>query len=238
MDLSPSRLETNPGMIWSVLYNLLKNACKEVSCESQPEDEDANLPTGESRHPLADRLVRGDLPEHPIKLQVKLEDLGECDATIIHVSDSGKGLRADEIMDSMKAIVSQELLQESDLKVSVKRILAAWEHNPFAVRSLRMGDVYDLAGLARVSGFVTRARTGSSSSGLGLWGATYLTKKMGGEIIYTNNMEGGALFTIIIPNHYFTNTAKSKNGMRGQVRQIRKKLVRGTGFMHTLPKAA
>jgi hypothetical protein len=241
MDLSPSCLETNPGMLWSILYNLTKNPAKEVSSEDRrlaPRGAGVIRDTLNSGHDLANRLIRGELPEKPIKIYVKLEDLGECDATIIHIMDSGEGLRVDEIVDSMKAIVSKELLQEADLRVSVKRILAAWEDNPFAVRALRMGDVYDLAGLARVSGFVTRERTKRGSSGLGLWGATYLTKRMGGEIIYTNTKDGGAMFSIIVPNHYFTHEDKSKNRMRGEVRQIRKQLERGTGFLHTLPSRA
>ncbi len=237
MDLSPSQLETNPGMIWSVLYNLIKNAAKELTTGDR-DDDDPNKPAEESTNDLALRLVRGELPEKPIKLHVKLENMDECDATIIHVMDSGEGLRADEIMDSMKAIVSEELLHEADLKSSVKRILSAWEENPFAVRALRMGDVYDLAGLARVSGFVTRERTQSNSSGLGLWGATYLTQKMGGEIIYTNTKDGGALFTVIVPNHYFTNESRSKRQLRGDIRNIRKQLEQGTGFLHTLPRKA
>ena len=239
MDLTPSRIETNPGMLWSVLYNLLKNATKEVSTQKKVVD-----PTGKmrgylnARHDLANRLVRDELPESPIKIHVKVEDLGECDATIIHIMDSGEGLKVDEIMASLKKIVTRELLAESDLKISVKRVLAQWEDNPFAVRALRMGDVYDLAGLARVSGFATQARINSHSSGLGLWGATYLSKRMGGEILYTNTATGGALFTVIIPNHYFTNADQSKRTIRSGVRDIRRQLEKGSGFQHTFPKAA
>ncbi len=235
LDLSPSQLETSPAMIWSVLYNLIKNAAKEVSSEERTLSQSQNQ---ESDHDLTRRFTRGKLPEKPIKLHVKMQEIEGVDATIIHIADSGEGLRVEEIMDSLKGIISQELLQESDLKVSVKRILGAWAQNPFAVRALRMGDVYDLAGLARVSGFATNARIGSQSSGLGLWGATYLTKKMGGEIVYTNTVNGGALFTVIIPNHYFTERSGTRRGIRSKVRSIRKGLISGKAHLDTLPLAA
>lgn len=227
LDLSPSQLETNPGMLWSVIYNLCKNAGKELACKHEP---------GDAKSPLAKRAVHGEMPENPIKLHVKSQNLPEQGVTIIHIMDSGDGLSVDEIMSSIKDIIRNNLLQASELKESTQHILQDWSKNPFAVRALQMGDIYDLAGLARVSGFVTSDRSGSFSSGMGLWGATYLTQQMGGEILYTNTADGGALFTVILPNHYLT--GGNQEDLRKHTQDIRHQLEQGTGFLDTLPLAA
>lgn len=225
IDLSSADLETNPGMIWSVLYNLVKNACKELSCSES--DEDTHL----------ERRFRGELPSKPIKLYLKVDHLSKQGITIVHVVDSGEGLSVDEIMNSMKEILKDGLVDDSNLKPSVVNIVNAWKDNPFVVRALRLGDVYDLAGVARVSGFVTRDRLqGQMSSGMGLWGVNYLTNKMGGQIIYTNTVQGGAMFTLLVPDHFFSSGVLKKT-LKGQVLQFRKKLERG-GVKLEYPLAA
>jgi hypothetical protein len=64
---------------------------------------------------------------------------------------------------------------------------------------------------------------------MGLWGAEYLTSKMGGEIIYTNTAEGGAMFTVIVPNHYLRESAggTGKRAIRSIVRGVRKAIEAG-----------
>jgi hypothetical protein len=225
IDLSTANLETNPGMIWSIIYNLVKNAGKELSCKY----EDDKLT------PLASRF-NGELPEKPIKLHLKVDHLDQQGVTVVHVVDSGEGLSVDEIMNSMKEILENDLVDGSNLKPSVVNIVNAWKENPFAVRALRLGDVYDLAGVARASGFVTRDRLGDQfSSGMGLWGVNHLTNKMGGQIIYTNTVQGGAMFTLLIPDHFFQ-AGTSKRTVRSQVLQFRKKLESG-GVQIDLPLA-
>lgn len=221
LDLSPSSLETNPGMIWSVLYNLMKNAAKELACENRKlessKDSDLGL-----------RIVQGKLPAQPKQLYIKTEVLEEQGVTLIHVIDSGKGLDIGEIMNSIKEIIVKGLDKDAGLRKSAYRILEEWKRNPFAVRAFRMGDVYDLAGVARASGFVTRDRLNEQlSSGLGLWGVNYLTTMMGGQIIYTNTAQGGAMFTLILPNQYFSKERGERTQVRGITRNTRHAIERG-----------
>jgi len=230
LNLNESSLETNPGMIWSIIYNLMKNASKELSCSNNRDKNKSGISVGRPTHDLRRRIEEGELPQAPIKLYVKTEELVEPDLTLIHVADSGKGLQLDEIMNSLKAIIENEMLHETDLKKRVKKILASWQKNPFAIRALRLGEVLDMAGIARLSGFATRYRLrGQMSSGMGLWGAEYLSSKMGGEIIYTNTVDGGAMFTVIVPNHYLRESGggTGKRQIKNTVRRTRKALEAG-----------
>lgn len=194
LNAQPGVLTTNAGMMWSVLYNLIKNAAKELSYERKDFDPKDN------ESPL-DRAIRGETPLSPVKIGVSMETLEEIDVTLIHITDTGNGLKADEILESLRKILSRELIESSDLRASVKKALRQWEVNPYVIRTLKMGDIYDFAGLARASGFANRVD--SPSSGMGLWGVNYLTQSMGAEIIYTNTYEGGAMFTLVLPNHFF-----------------------------------
>lgn len=231
LDLSPSSLETNLGMIWSVLYNLMKNAAKELSCRNRKGESSQDTDLGL-------RILQGKLPSQPKQLYVKTEVLEEQGVTLIHVIDSGKGLDIGEIMNSIKEIIAKGLDKDAGLRKSAYRILEEWQKNPFAVRAFRMGDVYDLAGVARASGFVTRERLNEQlSSGLGLWGVNYLTTMVGGQIIYTNTAQGGAMFTLILPNQYFSKERTERTEIRSITRGTRRAIERGE-IQVPLPLAA
>ncbi|MBL4694010.1 hypothetical protein JKY72_01445 [Candidatus Gracilibacteria bacterium] len=190
LDLEEAKITSNTPMMWSIFHNLVGNAAKELSCSA----------SGDAYR----KRVNGEGLKKTNSIKIKVEQLAEQDVTLIHVSDTGQGLSADEIMNSVKIMLKKNMIDESGLKVSVRQALRGWKNNHYAIRSLRMGDVYDLAGLSRVSGFSTRERTGSDSSGLGLWGVNFLAKQMGGGIIPTNTLDQGALFTVVIPNNYFS----------------------------------
>jgi|GEM_PF-3475580 len=191
LDLADARVKTNPGMLWSVIYNLMKNAAKELSVDKQKRRESD----------LFERLKDGTLPEQPKRLYVKADSLPNG-TVLVHVCDTGRGLRADEILGSLKEMLAKKLVEPSALPLParVSRLLAGWqEGKAFAVRDLRMGDVYDFAALSRVSGFSTEKRVKASSSGLGLWGAKFLTERMGASLLYTNTFDDGALFSVVLP---------------------------------------
>lgn len=69
----------------------------------------------------------------------------------------------------------------------------------------------------------------------GCGGVNYLIEKMGGQIIYTNTVDGGALFTIIIPNNHFERAGDS--GVRKTTAQVRKAIEKGR-ILVDLPIAA
>lgn len=218
-------LRTVPGMLWSVFYNLIKNACKELSSEKeykydQKEETLPNLPIY--------RRSKGLPPLDKKCVHVRAEKLDQEGVILIHIADSGDGLSVDEIMKSIRGLIKEDLLQESGLNRSAERILSKWDANPFAVRRFKLGQVYDLAGVARASGFSTRERLGGLSSGMGLWGINFLMKNMGGRILYSNSLDGGAMFTIVIPEDYFdSKNADIRRGMRKTVTQVRNGIEKG-----------
>ena len=213
-------LKTNPGMFFQLLFCLEKNAGKEMSVEEGIKSDDCISP-------LEGRSCLGELPKTPNKLHVKVHSIKDRNVTVVHVMDSGDGLRADEILDSIKELLNEGLIEESDLKGSVRKVLTKWKDNPFAVRTLKLGDVYDMAALARVSGFLTRMRGAGESSGMGLWGLQFLMKTMGAQAIYTNTVDAGALFTLIIPNDYFSASGDGRDEVAGEVLELRKAVEEG-----------
>lgn len=182
----------NPGMLWSVLYNLLKNAAKECA---GPKDGSA----------LFDRVTEGRLPARPSRISVNVERVPQTQTVLVHILDNGKGLSVDEILGNVKQMQDRHMLASANHHVRgrVRKLMGDWvEGDPYAIRKVSMGDVYDLAALSRLSGFVTRERTKSDSSGLGLWGATYLADRMCGKVLWTNTADAGALFTVVLPEKF------------------------------------
>ena len=214
IDLEPSALTTNPGMIWSALYNLAKNACREFGA-------------GEKKMAsMKQRLDDPDFrPRHPQYVYLQCREISDRNVTMISITDSGQGLRLDDVMNSMKALLSENLLDTGNLTKSVALLLEQWKQNPFALRKLNVGNVIDCAALARVSGFSARQHvSGPRPSGMGLWGVVYLTERMGGKLLSTNMNDGGALFTIILPNNYF---GEKNDQVRRNVVGVRKDILKG-----------
>jgi len=237
LDVKPTALETNPGMLWSVLYNVIKNGSKALVSASQ--DKKIDDLTRNENGPLIQRMCGETGGFEPEKIVVSANTIAEqgSDFTVIHITDTGKGLQLDDIMEGVKDLVKQKLIESAKLGKTAKEIVAAWEENPYGLRRLRVGDVMNLAGVARASGFVGKPGMRGISSGMGLWGVEYLMDKMGGDILYTNTLKEGALFTIIIPNHYFNAERKQRRTIRSATRQISRKAERGDIDL-TIPKVA
>lgn len=217
LDLHPTTLTTNPGMLWSVLYNLPKNACRELDSKQ------------EVSH-LSERVKNPDYrPKTTDRLWIQSRFLEDGNVTLINIADSGAGLRVDEILHAMQGIIRDGLLKEADLNRAITHVLQQWKTNPFAIRRLSIGDAFDMAAAARASGFSTRDRveSGATPSGMGLWGSVYLTKKMGGEILHTNLADGGALFTIILPNDAFKEPISPAHDIHRKISGIREQLLNG-----------
>lgn len=226
LDLDDASVISCPAMVWAIIHNLLKNAGKELTGPLGYESD------------MYKRLHNGEIPKEPKKNLVKTQSLKDRGITLVHVADSGKGLQVDEIIDGLKEILEKGLIDGSNVGRQIQGILKQWQGgNPFAIRRLRQGTIYDFTGLVRLSGFATRERTKSSSSGLGLWGANYLIDKLGGAIIPTNTFDGGALFTVIIPNRYFGNDRQGRKEIKKVTDATKKDLERG-GVRVNLPLAA
>lgn len=134
-------------------------------------------------------------------------------------------------------MVKKKLIDSAKLRKTAKQVVEQWEENPYGLRKLNVGDVMDLAGLARASGFAGKEELRSMSSGMGLWGVQYLVDKMGGSVLYTNTLKQGALFTIILPNHYFKTNKKGQRDIRRQATRLTKDAVNGRVDLK-VPKAA
>ncbi|MDO8625922.1 MAG: ATP-binding protein [Candidatus Magasanikbacteria bacterium] len=236
VDAETTDLETNPGMLWSVIYNVVKNGMKALMAEVYKEKKDQ---TNQADHPL-ERRLRGLEPlSQPQKLNLVVQklDSGHGDFTVIHISDTGAGLKLDDILEGVKDLVAKNLLTSAKLRKTAKEVVEQWGENPYGLRRLNVGDVMDLAGVARASGFAGKANLRDMSSGMGLWGVQYLIDKMGGSILYTNTLKEGALFTIILPNHYFKADKKGRRESRQEVAALRRGAVTGAVDLK-VPKAA
>ncbi len=212
-----SELETHTAMLWSVLYNLVKNAMHALIVPRH----------GVSESPLAKRIVEHQLPEHPNKIWLSVDDLSEHDVTLVTVADSGRGLDVHQLLTVLKKMISQGLLDTGSIPGAARTVLERWPQHPFVLRNLKLGHALDLASLPRLSGGDSYEVTGGKKkpSGLGLWGAQMLAEKMGGKILATNSgdPEWGAVFTVILPNHHFRTGQRSGN----VVRLVERGLTRG-----------
>ena len=222
LDLDPISIHTNLPMLWSVIQNISSNGCRELISS----DRDATHLDNRN----ADPNYR---PSAPSTLYIQSQQLPN-NLSVINIADSGKGLSVDEVLASMKELIKSELLDEGDLKAGVLKILREWKVNPYAIRRLSVGDAFDMAAMARISGFSTRERLKALQdnemrpNGIGLTGAVFLVEKMGGQILYTNMADGGALFTILLPNQYLGTDRTQKRDINREMKLIRKRILAGT----------
>ena len=228
-------VETCEGLIQPLFQNIAKNAAKELATTIRRND---NTLYHRLQHELSGDSGTFTL-DNPKTLYIKSESVK--DAVLVHIYDSGEGMRTDEILAAVKKVATEDLLKAGTgvLSKRVQKILEQWgdQGNHFAMRELQLADVYsELAAIARISGETTSARTGGpKSSGLGLWGASFIREKMGARILATCPKQGGTLFTLIIPEQF---PAKGKKrSTKAIVSALRRDLLTGARTV-VLPNVA
>lgn len=190
----------NFGLLTSVVYNLAKNSVKAIDAGMR---EQAGEDTRE-RYPFSVRYkyARQDKSPQPPEaaltgygIEFKVD--GSNNYTEITVSDRGTGLNTDKIMQQAARIVSStpepvQKLATAFIDKDTIRALRNWPDDDFVVRSLALGNVWDLIALPRLSGF-------GQGSGLGIWGISHLINEKGGSLQVANRFDKGASFRVRIP---------------------------------------
>lgn len=202
---STQPIRMNYGILTSVIYNLAKNAIKAT-------DADMRRQTGEAtyeRYPLYVRYgyqrrgatVTSDTQLTGYNIGFGIESTKK--ALKIIVSDFGVGIDTDQIIKHAAMIIQHApapitTLTSRFIKESTLRTLVNWSNGEdFALRVLKLGQVWDLLGLPRLSGF--NATGMEDSSGLGLWGIAHLIGEHGGKLEVTKRSTKGTSFRVSLP---------------------------------------
>lgn len=202
-------LRMNYGMLTSIVYNLAKNAVKatdyDMRTRAGKEDMYERYPFivryGSKSTDHGNATSKEPLVGYSIGFEVK----GSKKNIILTISDTGIGLKTDEIMQTAAGIIRNtpdavSRLASAFIDKNTIRVLTHWANGEdFAARMLQLGEVWDLLGLPRLSGFDAAGIT--ESSGMGLWGIGYMVAKKNGTLAITNRFGKGASFRVALPNH-------------------------------------
>lgn len=194
-------VETNKAMLFSVIYNLVKNAAKANS----------ELHGAQKNKALYNLYHNNEPLKTPRNLTLSLKETD--DSLIFSIGDEGLGLSLDDSLTRAQVNLARTIQQfgaenvpETEWYRNIRRILGhqaeyliAWPTDPFALRRLKIGSLFDLQFCAGFEGDTWKLRT--FTSGTGLWGVRYLTERLGGTVMGTNKFEGGAYFSVAIPKN-------------------------------------
>ena len=181
-NLKSKEIPIDPAILTSLIYNLAKNAAKAIWAYKIDNPKD----------------------EKPYKIEIELNE--DANGWSFVVADTGIGLETDSLLKqagwAVERATSEELkIYENIAGKQAIRILQDWvsKNNSLRARNLKLGQVWDFAKLPRLSGFDKRGIR--ESSGFGLYGADYLAKNYGGDIVGANRFDQGAVFVIRIPKN-------------------------------------
>lgn len=176
VDAEPFSVIGNSGVVFSVIYNLAKNAYKKI--ESKPID------------------------ASPIKIAIQVYQvpLGNY---VITVADSGYPMDINLMKDKIRKAVLDDGIDSVIFPTRrFEKVVRNWEQSPYRVNELSVGDLVDVAFMARMSGF---DNSSSFSSGMGLYGIKNLASNVGARIMYGEKFEDGSpVFTVILPKEFPT----------------------------------
>lgn len=188
----------NRAMLYLLIENIAKNAAKANTIKHYREHDEA----------LIKRYTQEQLA-NPRNIAISMTD--DTDLLIVSVSDEGDGISLDGSIKRAQMELAEQIKKQGIDRVrhtewyrNLTRILGdqaelfiAWPSNPFALREITIGTLFDLQFVAGFSGKSWKIR--SFTSGTGLWGVRYVTEHLGGTVMGTNKFEGGAYFSIAIP---------------------------------------
>ncbi|MFH1409926.1 MAG: hypothetical protein ABIH34_08515 [Nanoarchaeota archaeon] len=172
IDAEDFNLKGNSGVVFSIIYNLAKNAYKKLGTE----------------------------PNASQKISIQVYEAGLSNY-VIQVSDSGKPMDLNVMKDNIRQLILDEGIDSvvSHSKKAKKRF-ADWQESEYKVGDLRLGDLSDVAFMARMSGF---DNDDEFSSGMGLYGLKYLLDSVGGKVLYGERFDDGSpVFTCVIPKKF------------------------------------
>jgi hypothetical protein len=169
------------GLIWSVVYNNLKNTQKKF------EEEEQRMSTEETHQKYI-----ASLPAERVS-HVHIAQLNEKYISVTF-TDSGKGIDINKMLERLAERMEKETLlwPNEGMEARLKR----WQKNDYGFLSITMEDATNAAFMAHLSG----EQSASFTSGMGLYGTKLIVEQLGGALIYTTTFKGQhPVFTYILP---------------------------------------
>lgn len=188
------------GLIWSIVYNNLKNSQKKFDEEG-------------------DRYFLEHVHNHRVNLSPKLEEetyrqylrsldrertstvAGHTlnqDYIVLIFSDTGSPVDLNKMVHQIRGLMQRGKVRDSDwVNPGMGQRYTAWSENDFRFNRLTMEDITNTAFMARVGGSEIR---NSISSGMGLYGTRQIIESLGGAILYTTTFKDeNPRFVYILP---------------------------------------
>lgn len=190
-------IPSDNGLIWSVVYNNLKNSQKKFD-----EDEDdyfysinqeflTKLTAEQKKEALINYL--GGLKKERIST-AGCYNLNQ-DYLAIIFSDTGSPIDLNKMITGIRKLMQED----SDLDwvtAGMGERYSAWTRNDYRFNRITMEDVTNAAFIGRVGG----SGLSSISSGMGLYGTRHIIESSGGAILYTTTFQDeNPVFVYILP---------------------------------------
>ncbi|MBI3032070.1 hypothetical protein HYY69_01235 [Candidatus Woesearchaeota archaeon] len=185
IDVENVAMYGNSGVVFSIIYNLVKNAYKKLVSD------------------LSDEERIGYDPSKGFgKIYVQVYE-APLESVVITVGDTGKPIDLDKMKNKIRTLIHEQGIESVVfLSQGAKKRYENWQASAYKVGELSMKDITDVAFMARMSGFDNNEEM---SSGMGLYGLQYFVKRMGGFILYGENFETGSpIFTCVLPKNMST----------------------------------
>lgn len=197
------------GLIWSVVYNNLKNAQKKFL-----EDEEMHFTSQGYGHRLS--MPDGLRAEAFVKYlqsiggervsKVSCYNLNDGYVAIVF-SDSGSPIDLNKMVSGIRNLMRDGSKGDLDwVNAGMGQRFNAWAANDYCFNRLTIEDVTNAAFMARVGG----SETNSISSGMGLYGTRQIIESLGGAILYTTTFKDeNPVFVYILPRKPVQNRAEA-----------------------------
>ncbi len=188
------------GLLWSVVYNNLKNAQKKFDEEEVKYFQEH---TGTNRNNLTPELRIQMFAEYLRSLDgertstVASYALNDDYITLIF-SDTGSPVDLNKMVHQIRGLMQRGKVRDSDwVNPRMGQRYTAWSTNDFRFNRLTMEDITHAAFMARVGGSEIEK---SITSGMGLYGTRQIVETLGGAILYTTTFKDeNPLFVYILP---------------------------------------
>ncbi|MFH1511552.1 MAG: hypothetical protein ABIF10_07715 [Candidatus Woesearchaeota archaeon] len=170
----------NSGVVFFNVYNLAKNSYKKFI----------------------------DNPNKSMKIYIQIYEAPH-DTYVVTVGDSGSPIDLNVMKDkTRRKILKDGVDGVAWLSEAVRNKFLGWQSSDFKVADLSVGDLSELAFMARMSG---SDNNDTFSSGMGLFGINYLLSQSAGRILYGEDFTtGGPVFTCVLPKEFPTNPIEKK----------------------------
>ena len=186
VDCQDVELHTSAVFLTSILFNLVNNAVKAISSK----EEDSS--------PLEERLLKEKYPEYPARIYLLGRTLPEHNLAVIQVADSGGGFKIDQIIESLKALWKDGLIDAKSLG-NLGPIWTNWASGVHSsIRQATTGQFIDAAFIPRITGY-DRKGYNTALSGTGLHSAEVFVEHLYGWIQASNTFNSEALITLVLP---------------------------------------